>query len=400
MTQYASRLLGVALCAFASMTVVRANCSFPETFGQSGLTQYQYVVFPPGTPATSASIVGRFWQPGAYQTTNQGTCDESRWLLPCNGDCPSVTTNPAFWISGTIGSNECQASGCIADEMILLIEERGSGGLFAIARVDDTAGPYLYDFSRIGRDIGLTTIPRPIVTSSERIGSINRVGFRFDDPAAGFYGLPGVAATGTITAIKLYSRVAPTPDPLERSGWTFRARFPYVGGVTTGTTDLGDFCPGGGYHFAMAAALEFDGGQSETDYVSVPLSPACIPESIAGASRVPEAGADALHISRDASGALALTWGAACFPLGASYGVYEGTIGNWTSHTPRICNALGPTAVVTPAPESSYYLVVPYASNSGPPGMDFEGSYGLRGDGTERLPSTAACAPQAVQECP
>jgi hypothetical protein len=238
------------------------------------------------------------------------------------------------------------------------------------------------------------------VTSSQYIGSIHRVGFRFDDPAPGFYGLPGVPATGTITAIKLYSRVAATPNPLERSEWTFRARFPYVGGVTTGTADLGDFCPGGGFHFAMAAALEFDGGQSETNYVSVPWSPGCLPEIATGASRVPEEGADALHISRDGSGDLALTWGAACFPLGASYGVYEGTIGNWTSHTPRICNAPGPTTVVTPAAESSYYLVVPYALNTGPPDVNFEGSYGLRGDGTERLSSTAACAPQAVQECP
>jgi hypothetical protein len=399
MTHYSSRLLGVALCGFASMTVARANCLAPATFGQSGLTQYHYVVFPPGTPATSQSIVGRFWQPGAYQTTNQGACDESRWLFPCNGDCPSVTTNPAFWIYGEIGSSQCQPAGCIADEMILLLEERGSGGLFAIARVDDSAGSFLYDFSRLGRDIGLTSIPKPIVTSSQYIGSIHRVGFRFDDPAPGFYGLPGVPATGTITAIKLYSRAAATPDPLERSAWTLRARFPYVGGATTGTADLGDFCPGGGYHFAMAAALEFDGGQSETDYVSVPLSFHCT-EQTTGASRVPEAGADALQISRDASGALALTWGAACFPRGANYNVYEGTIGDWTSHTPRICNAPGPTAVVTPAPESSYYLVVPFALNTGPPDVNFEGSYGLRSDGTERLPSTAACATQYVEECP
>jgi hypothetical protein len=312
-----------------------------------------------------------------------------------------VTTNPAFWISGVIGSNECQASGCIADEMILLLEERGWGGLFAIARVDEGAGAFLYDFSRLGRDIGLTAIPRPIVTSSAYHGSILHLGVRFDDPAPGFYGLPGVPATGTITAINLYSRVGTTPDPLERSRWTFRARFPYVGGVTTGTIDLGDsVCPGGGYHFAMAAALEFDGGQSETYYVSTPFSPACIPEITTGASRVSEVGADALHISRDASGALALSWGAVCFPLDASYSVYEGTIGDWTSHAPRTCAAPGTTAVLTPSPDSSYYLVVPYALNYSGPSWNFEGSYGLLGDGTERSPSTAACAEQWVQECP
>jgi hypothetical protein len=399
MTHYASRFLGVALCGFASITVVRATCSPAETFGQSGVTQYHYVVFPPGTPATSESIVGRFWQPGHYQATNQGACDETRWLLPCSGDCPGVTANPAFWIHGAIGSNECQASGCIADEMILLLEERGSGGLFAIARVDDTAGLYVYDFSRLGRDIGLTSIPKPIATSYERMGSISRVGFRFDDPAPGFYGLPGVPATGTITAIKLYSRVAATPHPLERSGWTFRARFPYVGGVTTGTTDLVNICPGGGYNYAVAATLEFDGGQSETTYVSVPGTLGCSLEWTTGASRVPEAGADALHISRDTSGALALTWGAACMPLDAHYSVYEGAIGDWTGFAPRTCAAFGTTAVLTPAPESSYYLVVPYALNFSP-GMEFEGSYGLRGDGAERLPSTAACASQWVQECP
>jgi hypothetical protein len=401
MTPHASRFLGVALCGLASVTAARASCML-TTFGQSNIGgQYHYVVFPQGTPATSQSIVGRFWQPGQFQTTNQGTCDDSVWLLPCNGDCPSAPS-PAFWIYGVIGSSGCQTSGCVAGEMLLLLEERGTqGGLFAVARVDDQGGGFSFDFSRLERDIGLTSIPRPSVTSTQRVGSLLRVGFRFDDPAPGFYGLSGVPATGTITAINLYSRVASTPDPLERSAWTFRARFPYVGGQTTGTFDFGgnEFCPGGGYHFALAAALELDGGQVVTDYVSARLTPGCIPETSSGASRVAEAGADALHVARGASGDLTLTWGAACFPLGASYSVYEGTIGDWTSHAPRTCSAAGTTALLTPAPGSAYYLVVPYALNTLPP-ETVEGSYGLLGDGTERAPSAAACAQQWVQECP
>jgi hypothetical protein len=309
--------------------------------------------------------------------------------------------SPAFWIYGTIGSSECQTTGCVAGEMLLLLEERGTqGGLFAVARVDEGGDP-AFDFSRVGRDIVLTSIPKPSVTSSQRVGSLLRVGFRFDDPAPGFYGLSGVPATGTITAINLYSRAATTPEPMERSGWTLRARFPYVGGQTVGTFDFGggEFCPGGGFHFAMAAALELDGGQVVTDYVSAPVVPHCLPETASGASRVAEEGADALHVARGASGDLTLTWGAACFPLGASYNVYEGTIGDWTSHAPRICANAGTTALLTPAPESSYYLVVPHTVNSLPP-ESVEGSYGLLGDGTERAPSTNACGQRWVQECP
>jgi hypothetical protein len=323
-------------------------------------------------------------------------------LHPCGEDCPGATS-PAFWIYGTIGSSECQTPSCIAGEMLLLIEERGTqGGLFAVARVDDQGGSFFFfDFSRFERDIGLTSIPRPVVTSTQRDGSVLHLGLRFDDPAPGFYGLSGVPATGTITAINVYSRAASSPDPIERSGWTLRARFPYVGGQTTGTVDLGsgEFCPGGGFHFALAAALELDGGQVVTDYVSARLAPACIPETSSGASRVAEEGADALHVARGASGDLTLTWGAACFPVGANYNIYEGTIGDWTSHAPRTCAGSGTTALLTPAPGSSYYLVVPHTLNMLPP-ESVEGSYGLLGDGTERTPSAAACAERWVQECP
>jgi len=396
-----SRFLAVALCGFASINVARANCYPAKEFGQSGIVQYQYVLFPPGTPATSQSILGRFWQPGQYQGTNQGTCDDAQWLHPCAGDCPAVTASPAFWIYGTIGSNECYTPGCISGEMLLLLEERGStGGLFGVARVDEGMSDFFFDFSRLQRNIGLTPIPKPRVTSSQRLGTVTRFGLRFDDPAPGFYGLTGVPATGTITAINLYYRVAATTNPLERTGWTFSARFPYVGGETNGTFDFaGNVCPGGGYHFAMAAALEFDNGQVVSDYVSAPAGVNCIPETSTGASRVPEEGTDALHVARDGSGALTLTWGPTCYPLGAAYSVYEGTIGDWTSHVPRTCSTTGTTAVLTPAAGSAYYLVVPYAVNDLPP-VNCEGSYGLLGNGAERPASTAACAVQCVAECP
>jgi hypothetical protein len=100
-----------------------------------------------------------------------------------------------------------------------------------------------------------------------------------------------------------------------------------------------------------------------------------------------------LGISRDAAGDLHLSWGSSCRPEDSDYEVYEGTLGIFPSHAPRLCTtAGGTTATLTPAEGDTYYLIVPVHGV-------LEGSYGRDSHGTERPPGVSACRPQVVRNC-
>ena len=100
-------------------------------------------------------------------------------------------------------------------------------------------------------------------------------------------------------------------------------------------------------------------------------------------------------------GDLSLQWGMSCSAGAADYGIYQGTIGGWYSHTLLDCNDDGSSLAeqITPAAGSSYYLVVPHNASG-------EGSYGrcspsvcLAGD--ERPVGSAQCVvPQVLTSCP
>jgi glucose/arabinose dehydrogenase len=114
------------------------------------------------------------------------------------------------------------------------------------------------------------------------------------------------------------------------------------------------------------------------------------PRSLVGT--VPGGGADALSVAK-AGANLTLTWTASCAPADSDYEVYEGALGDFTSHAPRACSTLGATtATLTPSSENRYYLVVPRDAFS-------EGSYGRRGNGAERPQAAGACRPQVAGAC-
>jgi hypothetical protein len=75
---------------------------------------------------------------------------------------------------------------------------------------------------------------------------------------------------------------------------------------------------------------------------------------------------------------LDLTWGDSCGPDQNDFAVYEGTIGNWYSHTNKLCTTAGALGVsdFTPSAASSYYLVVALSTTS-------DGSYGTNSAGAE-----------------
>ncbi|MGD8376074.1 MAG: hypothetical protein PVF68_08030 [Acidobacteriota bacterium] len=96
-------------------------------------------------------------------------------------------------------------------------------------------------------------------------------------------------------------------------------------------------------------------------------------------------------------GDLDLSWGSSCLATDLDYAVYEGALGDFTSHVPVSgCSTGGTTSLtLTPGGGGRYYVVVPQSSAGG-----CEGSYGLQSDGIARSQSPVACAFQAVETCP
>lgn len=100
-----------------------------------------------------------------------------------------------------------------------------------------------------------------------------------------------------------------------------------------------------------------------------------------------------LTVSSTALGALTLSWGPSCELTDSDYSVYEGTLGDFSTHSPILCSTAGYTSAAFALPAyDAYYLVVAHNHWS-------EGSYGVDGDGGQRPASAAACFSQTIG-CP
>jgi len=99
-----------------------------------------------------------------------------------------------------------------------------------------------------------------------------------------------------------------------------------------------------------------------------------------------------LTVDRAGGGELLLSWTSSCSANDTDFEVYEGTLGDFSSHHSVVCTTGGMTsAAIQPASQASYYLVVPRNSQR-------EGSYGSDSAGFERPPATTSCVPQLVQD--
>jgi hypothetical protein len=116
---------------------------------------------------------------------------------------------------------------------------------------------------------------------------------------------------------------------------------------------------------------------------------------IALAGLQPAGRIEGLLAQRLPSGQVGLSWTPSCSATDTDYGVYEGALGQWSTHQAILCSTGGTTsATIQPAATNRYFLVVPRNAL-------FEGSYGTNTAGFERAPASNACAEQAVQSpCP
>jgi hypothetical protein len=98
-------------------------------------------------------------------------------------------------------------------------------------------------------------------------------------------------------------------------------------------------------------------------------------------------------LTKDSS-ILVMTCTPSCALGDTDYAVYEGTLGDFTSHTPMMCSTDGNSvAAFFPPLDDRYYLVVPQTATR-------EGLYGRNSAGIERPPAVPACLVQEVRGCP
>jgi len=96
------------------------------------------------------------------------------------------------------------------------------------------------------------------------------------------------------------------------------------------------------------------------------------------------------------AGMLRLVWDQSCSQGATDYGIYQGTIGSWYSHTLLDCSDAGNDLQedITPGAGNRYFLVVPLNAFG-------EGSYGQRSGAIERPVGGAVCStPQVITSCP
>jgi hypothetical protein len=108
------------------------------------------------------------------------------------------------------------------------------------------------------------------------------------------------------------------------------------------------------------------------------------------AGRVPD-----LLASRTAGDGVSATWSASCAATDDDYAVYEGMLGDYVSHLPVVCSTSGLRhSAWDSLPGSRWFIITPRNTL-------IEGSYGRRGDTSERPPSSDACAAQSIApSCP
>lgn len=179
------------------------------------------------------------------------------------------------------------------------------------------------------------------------------------------------------------------------------------GGATVGTASargayLGDTYPMGSVTYNAGTAT-FDNvdvyvpfnANGCTDFLAdniiVQTAAAAASGSVPDGATVP---GSPLRVENGIGGAINLYWSASCMATDVDYAVYEGVLGDFTSHLSRVCSTSGATSTtIVPSAGNAYYLVVPHNGS-------IEGSYGVDSASAQRPASLSACFPQAIGACP
>ena len=99
-----------------------------------------------------------------------------------------------------------------------------------------------------------------------------------------------------------------------------------------------------------------------------------------------------LSLAQGQGNQVVLSWASSCSGGDVDYEVYQGNLGDFASHAPRLCSTGGATSATIDVDLDAYFLIVPTNGFRG-------GSYGVDSAGNPRPPSMAACLPQSSGAC-
>ncbi|MCP3937731.1 MAG: hypothetical protein GY708_20460, partial [Actinomycetia bacterium] len=153
--------------------------------------------------------------------------------------------------------------------------------------------------------------------------------------------------------------------------------------VAQTTTTTNDSCPGFGIGTTACEIAD----ESTDTYL---LNSTALPfEALVGGT------VNGLQVTKGVTPSVTVDWRPSCSSADTAYGIYEGTIGSWYSHTlvPGQCAVAGTSATFNTGATDQYYLVAPNAAAS-------EGSYGQDSSATERPVGLAKCVAAQVISCP
>jgi len=191
----------------------------------------------------------------------------------------------------------------------------------------------------------------------------------------------------------------PLPPSLVDCSWScVSSDGSWCAGSGSGAIDeLVDLAPGGWVDYLFTCDTAPLAGVVEQTVTATPPAGVTDPDpddnsatdvNLVGAGSVPAT----LILDRDGVD-LSLYWTSSCLASDADYAVYQGALGDFTSHEPVTCSTGGALTHLLPVPPGDvYYLVVPT-------NLFNEGSYGLTGGGQERAASGSACFARAVGLC-
>jgi hypothetical protein len=152
--------LAVAAIGFAADA--QATCNPNKTAATFNAIEGRFYYFEAPADANVASLVGHWWQLGAYAAANDTPSTTDRWAYFFEG-------NPAFGsINNQMGSYA--NTGCPAGNLIttLHVTTASGGAAFIAMTIDETpATDPGFDYSRLGT-VSMAAIPRLGVASSSR----------------------------------------------------------------------------------------------------------------------------------------------------------------------------------------------------------------------------------------
>lgn len=161
-----------------------------------------------------------------------------------------------------------------------------------------------------------------------------------------------------------------------------------IASTTVGAESTGIFDVSALVGYAPGSILVTN-NQGSPSSMSVLINPAASAVGSSGAGRV--AG---LRVGKASPTSLQLSWQPSCSPDDDDYAVYDGTLGQFTTHTADLCSTAGATTAGLSMPAGNrYFLVVPIDGGE-------EGSYGESAS-MERPAGRVTCGPQNVAPtCP